>query len=382
MFEVSAMRVEKVLTSDNKERYILIDFDGEPVLPVLKYLKFKDNNGAARNSLRAYCQHLKLFFEFLSQEKLNYKDVGIDKMAAFLRWLQNPYADLKVSPVQSTESPRKATTINTIMSTVLNFYDYIMRHEDYSIQVSERLKKTISGSRKGFKDFLYHINKDKQYSAKVLKLKTPKSRPKTITKEQGQALVDSCVNIRDKLLIQLLWETGMRIGEALALWLEDFEIDAQKIHIRDRGELENGAEIKTVGSPRSIDVSPELINFFMDYVAEFHTDDVSTNHVFIVLRGDTKGQPLNHNDVYSLFRRLKKKTGIDFISPHKLRHSHFTNLRRLGWEIERIQKRGGWANVQTPMQIYLHPSDEDIRADWERTQENIRLKNHNDKGGS
>ena len=38
----------------------------------------------------------------------------------------------------------------------------------------------------------------------------------------------------------------MRIGEALALWLEDFEIDARKIHIRDRGELSNHAEIKTV----------------------------------------------------------------------------------------------------------------------------------------
>lgn len=381
MLEVDTMRVEKVLTLDNKERYMLIGFDGEPVLPVLKYLKFKDNSGSARNSLRAYCQHLKLFFEFLSQANLDYKNVGIDEMAAFLRWLQNPYADLKVTSVQSIESPRKATTINTIMSTVLNFYDYIMRHEDYSVQVSERLKKTISGSRRGFKDFLYHINKDKQYSAKVLKLKTPKSHPKTITKEQAQALVDSCVNIRDRLLIQLLWETGMRIGEALALWLEDFEIDAQKIHIRDRGELENGAEIKTVCSPRSIDVSPELMNFFMDYVAEYHTDDVNTNHVFIVSRGDNKGHPLNHNDVYSLFRRLKKKTKIEFISPHKLRHSHFTNLKRLGWEIERIQKRGGWANVQTPMQIYIHPSDEDIRTDWERTQENIRLKNHNDKGG-
>lgn len=380
MFEVYAMRVEKVLTLDNKERYMLLDFDGEPVMPVLKYLKFKDNSGSARNSLRSYCQHLKLFFEFLSQTKFDYKNVGIDEMATFLRWLQNPFANLKVTPVQATESPRKATTINTIMSTVLNFYDYIMRHEDYSIQVSERLKKTISGSRRGFKDFLYHINKDKQYSAKFLKLKTPKSRPKTITKEQAQELVDSCVNIRDKLLIQLLWETGMRIGEALALWLEDFEIDAQKVHIRDRGELENRAEIKTICSPRSIDVSPELMNFFMDYVAECHTDDVNTNHVFIILSGDNKGQPLNHNDVYSLFRRLKKKMGIEFISPHKLRHSHFTNLKRLGWEPERIMKRGGWANVQTPMQIYIHPSDEDIRADWERTQENIRLKNHYDKG--
>lgn len=153
------------------------------------------------------------------------------------------------------------------------------------------MKKTISGSRRVFKDFLYHINKDRQYSARVLKLKTSKSYPKTVTKEQVQKLVDSCVNNRDKLLICLLWETGMRIGEALVLWLEDFEIDAQKVHIRDRGELENGAEIKTIHSPRSIDISSELMNSFMNYVAEYHTDDVYTNHVFVVLRGDNKGHP-------------------------------------------------------------------------------------------
>ncbi len=375
------MRVVKVTTATNKERYMLVDDNDEPVLPVLKYLKFKDNSGAARNSLRTYCGRLKLFFEFLGQLQIEYNNVGIDEMAGFMRWLQNPYGDIKITPARSTESPRLASTINTTMSAILDFYDYIMRHEDYSTQVSERLKKTILGSHRGFKDFLYHINKDKDYSAKILKLKTPKNRPKTITKGQAQTLVDSCKNIRDKLLIQLLWETGVRIGEALALWLEDFEIDAQKVHIRDRGELENGAEIKTVHSPRSIDVSSELMNLFMDYVTEYHTEDVNTNHVFIILRSENKGHPLNYNDVYSLFRRLKKKTGISFISPHKLRHSHFTNLEKLGWSPERIMKRGGWANVQTPMQIYIHINDEDMRKEWEHTQDKIRLKNCNNNEG-
>lgn len=84
------MRVVKVLTSDNRERYMLFDNEGEPVLLALEYLKFKDNSGSARNSLRAYCQHLKLFFEFLSQAKLDYKKVGIDEMAAFCAGFKTP----------------------------------------------------------------------------------------------------------------------------------------------------------------------------------------------------------------------------------------------------------------------------------------------------
>lgn len=373
------MRVETVTTPDGKTRYMLVGSDGEPVLPVMRFIKFKDNSGAARNSLRAYCQHLKLFFEFLEQENLDCRQVSIDDMASFMRWLQNPYGNLKVIPVTPVTSPRKPATVNTVISTVLNFYDYLMRHEDYSVQLSERLKKTIPGSRRGFKDFLYHVNKDKEYPAKILKIKVRRSRPKTISKKQVGKLIDACSNLRDKFLIQLLWESSMRIGEALALWLEDFEPDGQKIHIRDRGELPNLAEIKTICSPRTVDVSPDLINLFFDYVAEFHTDEVDTNHVFIKLSRENKYQPMEYQDVASLFRRLKAKTGID-VSPHVLRHSSLTELRRASWKPEHLQKRAGHAHVQTTMQIYLHPSDEDLRKDWEKAEEKMRLKRQQKEG--
>lgn len=373
------MKVETVITSDKRTRYMLVDFQGEPVGPAMRYIKFKDNSGAARNSLRCYCQHLKLYFEFLEQEQLDYRSIRIDDMAAFVRWLQNPCKSLKITPVKPVPSPRKPTTVNTIISTVLNFYDYQMRHEEYSIQLSERLKKTIPGSRKGFKDFLYHINKDKQYSVKILKLKEPRRQPKTLDKEQMELLVSACNNVRDRFLLQLLWESGFRISEALALWLEDFEADAQKIHLQDRGELTNLAEIKTPRSPRTIDVSPDLINLFFEYVVEYHTAEVDTNHVFIKISGKNRYRPMEYEDVSSLFRRLRKKTGI-YVTPHTFRHTLFDRLRKEGWGFEKIQKRGGWANVQTPMQIYSHPSDEEMREDWEKSEEMLRLNNYGEGG--
>ncbi len=373
------LKVDTVITQDGKTRYMLVDANCDPVMPVLRYLKFRDNGDAARNSLRAYCQHLKLYFEFLEQENLDYRQVSIDDMASFMRWLQNPYGNLKVIPVAPMTSPRKPATVNMVISTVLNFYDYLMRHEDYSIQLSERLKKTISGSRRGFKDFLYHINKDKEYPAKILKIKVRRSRPKTLSKEQVGKLIDACSNLRDRFLIQLLWESSMRIGEALALWLEDFEIDGQKIHIEDRGDLPNLAEIKTMCSPRTVDVSPDLMNMFFDYVSQFHTEEVDTNHVFIKLSGENKNQPMEYEDVASLFRRLRAKTGIN-AHPHMLRHSSLTELRRAGWEAERLQKRAGHAQVQTTMQTYLHPSDEDLREDWEKAEKQMQLKRQQKEG--
>lgn len=367
------MRVECLITSEGKERYMVVDDKGEPVEAALRYIKYKDNTGSARNTLRAYCYHLKLFFQFLEQEQLDYRNIGLDEMAAFMRWLQTPYRSLKITPINPVTSTRSSQTINIVISTVIGLYDYLMRHDDYSIQLSAKLKKQIPGSHRGFKDFLYHINKSRTYDAKILKLKVPKQKPKTISKDSISKLLNGCSNIRDKFLIQLLWESSMRIGEALALWLEDFQIDAGKIHIKDRGELINHAEIKTVYSPRTIDVSSDLMNFYMDYIAECHTDEVDTNHVFIKLSGENKYQPLEYQDVVSLFERLKNKTGID-VTPHILRHTSLTELRKAGWKDEHLMKRAGHAHIQTTIQMYIHPSDEDIRKDWEKAENSMKLK--------
>jgi len=141
---VPFLQVEKLFTSTNKIRYMLVDKAGEPVEPVLRYIKFKDNSDSARNTLRAYCYHLRLFFEFLEQKGIDYRNCGIDDMAEFMRWLQNPYGNIKVSALTFREPFRKANTVNIIISTVMSFYDYLMRHEDYSVQLSERLKKALA----------------------------------------------------------------------------------------------------------------------------------------------------------------------------------------------------------------------------------------------
>ncbi len=367
------MRVEPLITSENKIRYIVVNRLGKPIEPVLKFIRFKDNNGLARNTIRSYCYHLKLYFQFLEQRKLDYRYVGIDEMGEFLRWLQNPYQNVKVTSISPVSLCRKARTVNIIISTIMSFYDYLMRHQDYSLQVSERLKRQILRSRRGFKGFLYHISRNKMFNAKILKIKEPKKCPKTISKNEVQELVGQCSNLRDRFLIQLLWESAIRIGEALALYLEDFEIDARKVYIRDRGELANMAEIKTVCSPRKLDVSEELINLYLAYLAEIHTDEVDTNHVFIKLSGPNIHEPLEYIDVDSLFKRLRKKSGI-YVTPHVLRHSSLTELCRDGWRPEHIRKRAGHAHVQTTMQMYVHPSDEDLRKDWEKAEGHMKLR--------
>ena len=59
------MRVESFTSTNGLTRYILVDSSGVPVDVVLRFLRFKDNCGRARNTLRAYCFHLKSYFEYL-----------------------------------------------------------------------------------------------------------------------------------------------------------------------------------------------------------------------------------------------------------------------------------------------------------------------------
>ncbi|EGD50383.1 integrase domain protein SAM domain protein, partial [Thermoanaerobacter ethanolicus JW 200] len=158
------MRVEEIVILGGQKRYLLVDDDGEPVESVYRFLKFKDNAGKARNTLRAYCYHLKEFFEFLQQKDRDYRDISIDDMAEFMRWLQTPHRNVKVSSIKPSQDVLQANTVNAYISSVIEFYDYLMKIDDYSIQLSQRLKKQIPGSRREFKDFLYHINKNRDYN--------------------------------------------------------------------------------------------------------------------------------------------------------------------------------------------------------------------------
>ena len=86
------------------------------------------------------------------------------------------------------------------------------------------------------------------------------------------------------------------------------------------------------------------------------------------IKGENKGNPLEYPDVSDLFKRLRKKTGID-VHAHLLRHTHATIFYQATKDIKHLQERLGHSQIQTTMNMYLHPSDEDIRATWDVAQQ-------------
>lgn len=114
------MQVVTVKTSTGQTRYYLANDDGTPVEPVLQYLKFRDNGGAARNTLRLVCIFLKHYFTYLEKRGMRWQAVTIDDLADFLAWLKYPRMDEKVIPL-NLEPKYRAETINAILDTVLAF---------------------------------------------------------------------------------------------------------------------------------------------------------------------------------------------------------------------------------------------------------------------
>ncbi|EDZ57038.1 transposition regulatory protein TnpA [Bacillus cereus H3081.97] len=369
------MRVQEVLLENNNKRYLLLNSKGLPVISAMKYLKYLDTTGKSSNTQRTYCYSLKHFFTYLEETNRNYKYIRFEDLVEFVGWLRSPYKSSKITPFQLEKSIRTEKTINLTITVLANFYDYLYRNEEIQNDMMKKLmKQAFTDRHSRYKGFLHHVTQDKPSIRNILKIKEPRKKVRTLTKEQVQQVLNTTTNIRDTFLIQLLFETGLRIGEVLSLFIEDFIFDHTKGHrirLVNRGELENGAKLKT--GEREIFVSQSLMDLYDDYLYEIIDElDVHTNFLFIKLRGENTGKPMTYSDVGSLFKRLKKKTGLN-LHPHLFRHTHATIYYQKTKNIKQVQERLGHSQIQTTMNLYLHPSDEDIRKDWEKAQSEFNL---------
>lgn len=361
------MKVQEVIVND-KTRYMLLDDNLEPVQPVLRFLRYLDNVGKAQNTLKTYCFHLRFYFEFLQQSVKSYLDVDLELLGTYVGWLRNPYSSDKVIGITEIQAKRSERTTNSMLNCIVCFYEYLYRFEEFNKDISGTVMRQISGRFRTFKPFLHHISKGKSIGKSILKIREPKRRIKTLTKEQIQAIHDSCRNIRDELLIRVLYEGGLRINEALTLWIEDFDICKNSIKVRNS---------KTPsGQGRIVFISNETMNLFQEYLIEYHAEEFDTNFVFVNIMGKNKGLQLKDWAVRSLVNRLKAKTKINF-TPHMFRHSFASEMFESGMEPAIIQKLLGHANIQTTLQTYVQISDEVIRESWKKA----KMKNSKDSEG-
>jgi len=356
------MRVQKgLLPESNQQIWIVLGDDYLPIEPIQKYLSYLDSLERSPNTLSSYAYNLKLYWEYLQDERLDWREVNLESLSEFIHWLRNP--NKGVISLKPQISRRSEKTINQCLTIVCGFYEF---HERLgTLEGIDAYRYQLQPGRK-YKSFLHHISKGKEVKTRLLKIKEPKTFPGCLTPEQVNTLVAACHNLRDKFLIRLLYESGLRIGEALGLRHEDMVTGKDNaVKVIPRLDNSNFAKAKG-GVERTVHVTKELMQWYAAYLIEEYPEELDCDFVFVVIKAPGKGEignPLSYKTVDSLFRRLSKKTGMG-VNPHLLRHSHATELIRAGWDMSYVQRRLGHADIQTTVNTYIHLSDEDLREEY------------------
>jgi len=117
------MRVVEIQTQDHQRRFVVIDDEGNLIEPIVQYLKYLDRIGSARNTLCTYAIALRLYWQYLGQEGIDWQQITLDDLARFVLWLKVPSGSLKVLPARPVEQARSNRTINQTLSVVRSFYD-------------------------------------------------------------------------------------------------------------------------------------------------------------------------------------------------------------------------------------------------------------------
>lgn len=353
------MKVQEIET-DKGLRYILLDNEYNNVILVNSYLKFLDNLGKAPNTLKTYAYALKSYYEFLNVEGLEVDDIftndkkgrgPLQILSDFIVWLQYPKTYSGVIQIDGEEASRSNNTVNFIVNNVLKFYDYLAKNNDMAML--DVFVESRGNSQ--FKNFLYEMgNKKTKKKRSVLKLKETEPQIKYITQEQFGVIINLCNTRRDKLIVGLMYECGLRLGEVLGLHIEDYEMQDHLIRIVPRDNNDNMARVKN-GNGGIAYIPKYLEKILYDYIV-FDLDAYDTNYMFVNMQGENKGKPMKAITVQKLFERLSEKAGFH-VTPHMCRHGFATERINAGWNAIDIKDALRHKQIQTTG-IYAHISNE------------------------
>ena len=194
-----------------------------------------------------------------------------------------------------------------------------------------------------------------------------KKRTKFLSIEEMKVLKQSFGNspqeIRMNYLIEFMYLTGLRIGEALALMWENINLENKIINVKYTLDT-NSASIKefklnspkTIDSYRLVSISVRCIEILLN-MKKLNVKSKKVNKSFIFL--SETDSLINPNSLNIYLKKIARKACFEnkkpeIFSSHMLRHSHVSLLTELGVPIKVIMERVGHRDEKTTLQIYTH----------------------------
>ena len=276
----------------------------------LSYLKFEKRY--SDHTILAYGKDVQSFFNFCRNN--GFEEIALDHKSIRL-WI--------VNLLETKHTPR---SVNRKISSLRNYIKFLIRNEK--------------------------LNSDPL--TKIIRPKTNKRIPMFIEEENLNSMLDDFefgkdfAGTRNRLIIELFYQTGIRRSELISLNLLSF--DGSKGTIKVSGKR---------GKDRIIPVGEELKSMLNEYIEVRNSNfpDTSLTSLFLT---DT-GKPVYPKLIYRIVTLfLTHVTTLSKKSPHVLRHSFATHLLNHGADLNAIKELLGHANLSAT-QIYTHNTFEKLK---------------------
>ena len=185
---------------------------------------------------------------------------------------------------------------------------------------------------------------------KVDNSKTTKKASDLLTEDEVKQLIAACLNSRDRALIALLYDSGMRVGELLGLRIKDLQIGKDISFVNVDGKT----------GVRRIPIGFSL-PYLTNYIGEMRQKAKENDYLFVKFdHFRVTENALDYDDIRKILHDLKERAGIQKrLHPHLFRHSRATELASKLTESQ-MRLFFGWTAGSTMTATYVHLSDRDL----------------------
>jgi tyrosine recombinase xerC len=214
-------------------------------------------------------------------------------------------------------------SINRKISTLKSFYNFLLRISEIKISPLEGISML------------------KFYAEKQIPFSEEEMKHLLLILEEAQ------VELLDKLIIEVLYQTGMRRAELCNLPLENVNFSRNEIVVIGKGNKE-----------RIVPISPDLSNVLKIYYLEHREPTAEAEKYFFV---SSKGKKITEKFVYLMVTSYLSQVSLkEKKSPHILRHSFATHVLNGGAEISKVKKIMGHASLAST-QVYTNANIEQLK---------------------